>query len=59
MTHEQFLQWLDEQIEYFERMAEKQARKMEPDLSYMGACNAFEAVKEKFIALLPPPTTLS
>jgi hypothetical protein len=59
MTHEQFLQWLDEQIEYNERMASKEDRKMEPNLCYQGAANAFEDVKEKFLALLPPPTTLS
>lgn len=59
MTHEQFIQWLDEQIEYYDKMARKEDRKMEPYFAYQGAHDAYEAVKEKFLELLPPPTTLS
>lgn len=59
MTYEEFLKWIDEQIEYNDRMARKEDRKMEPYFAYQGAHDALEAVKEKFLTLLPPPTKLS
>lgn len=59
MTYEEFLKWLDEQIEYNDRLARKEDHKIEPNFTYEGAFNAYEAVKEKFLSLLPPPTKLS
>lgn len=59
MTHEQFLAWLDSEIEKAAKKDEIESLKYEGDLSHSGRVNALEEVKEKFITLTPPPTTLS
>jgi hypothetical protein len=45
------LEWIDNNIKHFEDTADREDRKMEPNLSYRGQQYAFEAVKEKLISL--------
>jgi len=59
MTHEQFVEWLDEKI--------AEHRKSETDLTkgyvvrrlHLELASQLGEVKEKFFTLTPPPTTLS
>ena len=55
MTHGEFLQWLDEEINYLKNMEDAQ------QLARDGHTKLFvlQQVKEKFLTLTPPPTTLS
>jgi len=59
MTHEEFVKWLDQEIEF-----SKDLKKQFPPQSkvYDRASDGiaiFTIVKEKFLSLPPPPTTLS
>ena len=59
MTHEEFVKWLDEEIEKAWMENDRESRKIEPDGTPYGRANALEEVKEKFLTLTLPPTTLS
>lgn len=59
MTHEEFIQWLDEQIKFYDLMVRKFDNDNWNYLQYRSSKQAFEVVKERFLTLLPPPTTLS
>lgn len=59
MTHEEFIQWLDTEIDVADQLAERENRKTEPYFGYEGRARALEEVKEKFLTIMPPPTTLN
>lgn len=59
MTHEEFVQWIDERISRYrmcenDLTAEYATRRMCLEIA-----SQLEDVKEKFFTLTPPPTTLS
>lgn len=59
MTPEDFIEWIDKEIQKAQRWADRESSKMEPDQSFNGRLSALEEVKQKFFTLTPPPTTLS
>jgi len=59
MTHEQFLEWLDEEIEFCEpRAKSEQLQTVNQQNYWTSQINILRQVREKFLALTPPSTTL-
>lgn len=60
MTHEQFIEWIDEQMEFCEPRAKNEEMQNGKSGNYWtGQMNLYRQVREKFLTLTPPPTTLS
>lgn len=58
MTHEDFVKWLDKEIED-NTFREQRADTKIVASYYQGCTSTLCTVKEKFFTLTPPPTTLS
>lgn len=59
MTHEEFIKWLDDEIEKSARNADAQDYDIEAVEFCNGYGEALKDVRKKFITLMPPPTTLN
>jgi len=60
MTHEEFIEMLDEEIEFCEpRAKDEEFNDRKADGYWTGHLNLLRRIKEKFFTLTPPPTTLS
>lgn len=57
MTHDQFLQWIEEEMEKAKINSESPWD--QKDTFYMGRFAVLREVKAKFEQLLPPPTQLN
>jgi len=59
MTQEEFIEWLDEEIDKAWKENDRESRKTEPDSTPYGRACALEEVKEMYLTVMPPPTTLN
>lgn len=59
MTPQQFLEWLDKEIESCRYILHKATIEEDQLFETEGRRFAYETVREKFLTLTPPPTTLS
>lgn len=59
MTYEQFLAWLDKEIAITANHGQKPDIDLAAPAYIKGMYVAYQKVKEKFLTLTPPPTTLS
>lgn len=59
MTSEEFIQWLDKEIEEADKLVYKQTLSYEPDGSYEARSNALYEAKEKYLSILTPSSTIN
>ena len=59
MTPKQFMEWLDKEIELYRNHGQKPDIDLAAPAYVKGHFDAYQKVREKFLTLTPPPTTLS
>lgn len=59
MTHEDFVEWLDEKIADHRRRGDNVSKTYVARRTHIELASQLEEVKQKFFTLTPPPTTLS
>ena len=59
MTVEDFEQWLNGQIDYYDAFIRNVAISDQSRIQYGNMKNTYEEVLKKYKSILPPPTTLN